>query len=168
MTIRDFLDLFVDDALVQITVYDMSEADNIYTCYGNELPDELEDEEIHSIDTPTCIGCITVNIEGEPYNSNTVRISDKLAARKKAIQLAEKYGGHMKRIGDFGYGFETDEATMRAAADELGLTILMDEAGLFSACLEYPDAGEEAQIFADRGGFQHINKCIIGVGFTCL
>ena len=169
MTIRDFLDLFVDDSLVQITVYDMSEADNIHTCYGDELPEELEDEEIESIDTPTEVGCLTINIEGDT-SDDTVRIRHKLAARKKATELAEWFEGHMKPIGELGYGFETDEATMREAAKELGLNVDCDDGpgNTFTATLDYPDAGDSGYIFATKGGFQHINTCIIGVAFSCL
>lgn len=169
MTIRDFVEMFVDESLVQITVYNMAEGDNIHTCFGDELPDELDEVEIESIDIPTCACHFTVNIDVAPDEDN-VRISDKLEAREKAIELAACYGGEMLPIDNFGYGFETDRETMREAAEELGLEVTVDEEnGLFSAFLNYPDAGDEGQIFADFGGlFQHDDRCYIGVCYRSL
>ena len=96
--------------------------------------------------------------------------TEKLAAKVKAEELAKKYGGVVIELGEFGYGIETDEATMRTAARELALFVEIDEGtgSAFSASEEYPDAGEEGQIFADRGGFQSSTGCIIGVSYTCL
>ena len=96
--------------------------------------------------------------------------AEKQAAKAKAEELAKRYAGEVIELGEFGYGVETDEETMRTAARELGLFVEMDEGtgNAFSASTEYPDAGEEGQIFADRGGFQSSTGCIIGVSYTCL
>lgn len=94
----------------------------------------------------------------------------KMNAEKKAKELAEIYGGKVEEYGEYGYVIEVDENTMRKVAVELDLEILVDDGpgNCFSAQTEYPEAGDEGVIFADLGGFQHEDRCLIGVSYSCL
>lgn len=52
MTIRDILDLFVDESCVFVRIYDFRTEQQVFEGYGNDIPEQYEYCEIMSIDNP--------------------------------------------------------------------------------------------------------------------
>lgn len=68
MTIREFIEMFVDPASQEFRVWSNSKEENIFGGLLNECPDEIADEiitSIDNIDTETMIETkiMTVNVE---------------------------------------------------------------------------------------------------------
>ena len=65
ITVRDFLDLFVDDNM-ELRIYDLNDdvCDVVYSGYRDDMPDEYEDMMVSSVDNPNKFEYIlTVNID---------------------------------------------------------------------------------------------------------
>ena len=65
MTIREFIEMFVDPDSQEFRVWSDSKEENIFSGFLEDCPDEIADEIITSIDTATMIETkvMTVNVE---------------------------------------------------------------------------------------------------------
>lgn len=64
LTIYDFMEMFVDKSDIFVRIYDISgDADVIFEGYGNDIPENLEDYEISSLDNPDGTGIVGINVD---------------------------------------------------------------------------------------------------------
>lgn len=65
MTIRELMELFIDENEQEFTIYDCNVERNVFTGYLSELPSKYENVEISSIDNlngPEQNGILTINV----------------------------------------------------------------------------------------------------------
>ena len=62
MSVYEFCNMCTDSGMLYVEIWDNEEATIIYQGPCDELPMELEDEEISSFDVPTRVDWITLNI----------------------------------------------------------------------------------------------------------
>ena len=72
MTIRDILDLFVDESCVLVRVYDFfgnggGTGEQVFEGYGNDVPEQYEYCDVVSIDNLEKDGIICFNIDTTEY-----------------------------------------------------------------------------------------------------
>ena len=65
MTIRDILDLFIDESCVFVRIYDLRLGEQVFEGYGRDVPEQYEYCEISTIDNPE------KNEEGICFNIET-------------------------------------------------------------------------------------------------
>lgn len=65
MTIRQYLDLFVDDSRLKVIIFNLNEGNDVFEGYGDEIPYDLEDKDVVSLDITSFPGGIAINIESE-------------------------------------------------------------------------------------------------------
>lgn len=64
MTIRDILDLFVDESCVLVRVYDFKgTGEQVFEGYGSDIPEQYEYCDVVSIDNPEKDAVICFNID---------------------------------------------------------------------------------------------------------
>ena len=64
LTIYDFMEMFVDKSDIFVRIYDISvDADVIFEGYGNDIPENLENYEISSLDNPDGTGIVGINVD---------------------------------------------------------------------------------------------------------
>ena len=63
MTIRDILDLFVDESCVLVRVYDLEKDEQVFEGYGSDIPEQYEYCDVVSIDNPEKDAVICFNID---------------------------------------------------------------------------------------------------------
>lgn len=61
MSIYDFMDYCVDAGMCHVVIYSFEKEDNVWSGYGDEIPEEYGDETEFSFDVPSD-GSITFNI----------------------------------------------------------------------------------------------------------
>lgn len=62
MTVYDFYNMCVDSGMLNVEIWDNDESAIIYSGPCEELPMDIEDEEVSSFDIPTRVDWITLNI----------------------------------------------------------------------------------------------------------
>ena len=63
-TVYDFLDMFADPDMQEVAIFDLTKGEEIYRGTRDEMPTELENLEIMSIDTlHEATKVITLNVE---------------------------------------------------------------------------------------------------------
>lgn len=63
-TVYDFLDLFADPDMQEVAIFDLTKGEEIYRGTRDEMPSELEELEIMSIDTlHEAAKVLTLNVE---------------------------------------------------------------------------------------------------------
>lgn len=63
-TVYDFLDLFADPDMQEVAIFDLNKGEEIYRGTRDEMPGELENLEIMSIDTlHEATKVLTLNVE---------------------------------------------------------------------------------------------------------
>ena len=63
-TVYDFLDLFADPDMQEVAIFDLTKGEEIYRGTRDEMPTELENLEIMSIDTlHEATKVLTLNVE---------------------------------------------------------------------------------------------------------
>ena len=63
-TVYDFLDMFADPDMQEVAIFDLNKGEEIYRGTRDEMPGELENLEIMSIDTlHEATKVITLNVE---------------------------------------------------------------------------------------------------------
>ena len=63
-TVYDFLDMFADPDMQEVAIFDLNKGEEIYRGTRDELPGELENLEIMSIDTlHEATKVLTLNVE---------------------------------------------------------------------------------------------------------
>ena len=65
MTIRQYLDLFVDDSRLKVIIFNLNEGNDVFEGYGDEIPYDLEDKDVVSLDITSFPGGIAITIESE-------------------------------------------------------------------------------------------------------
>ena len=64
MTVYDFLDMFADPDMQEVAIFDLNASKEIYRGTRDEMPDELQNLEIMSIDTlHEATKVLTLNVE---------------------------------------------------------------------------------------------------------
>ena len=64
MTVYDFLDMFADPDMQEVAIFDLNSSKEIYRGTRDEMPDELQNLEIMSIDTlHEATKVLTLNVE---------------------------------------------------------------------------------------------------------
>lgn len=62
-TVNDFLDMFTEPDMQEVAIFDLSASKEIYRGTRDEMPDELQELEICSIDNLDGSKVITLNVE---------------------------------------------------------------------------------------------------------
>ena len=62
-TVNDFLDMFTEPDMQEVAIFDLSASKEIYRGTRDEMPDELQELEICSIDNLDGSKVITINVE---------------------------------------------------------------------------------------------------------
>ena len=63
MTVYDLLDMFTDADMQEVAIFDLSASKEIYRGTRDEMPNELQDLEICSIDNLDGSNVLTLNVE---------------------------------------------------------------------------------------------------------
>jgi hypothetical protein len=63
-TVYDFLDMFADPDMQEVAIFDLTKGEEIYRGTRDEMPNDLQDMEIMSIDTlHEATKVLTLNVE---------------------------------------------------------------------------------------------------------
>ena len=62
-TVYDFLDLFADPDMQEVAIFDLNKGEEIYRGTRDEMPSDVQDMEIMSVDNLEGSKVITLNVE---------------------------------------------------------------------------------------------------------
>ena len=62
-TIYDFLDMFADPDMQEVAIFDLNDSKEIYSGTRDEMPSEVQDMEIMSVDCLDGSKVLTLNVE---------------------------------------------------------------------------------------------------------
>lgn len=62
-TVYDFLDLFADPDMQEVAIFDLNDSKEIYRGTRDEMPSEVQDMEIMSVDCLDGSKVLTLNVE---------------------------------------------------------------------------------------------------------
>lgn len=63
-TVYDFLDMFADPDMQEVAIFDLNKGEEIYRGTRDEMPSEVQDMEIMSVDCLDGSKVLTLNVEG--------------------------------------------------------------------------------------------------------
>lgn len=102
--------------------------------------------------------------------------ADQQKAHELTKKIAKEFGGKkVEKLGNFGYVFESDYATVKKVVKKYGLEENFDgysenenENEGFDYGVDTKLSDREGQIFCNQGGFQNDDRILIGVSFNDL
>lgn len=62
-TVYDFLDMFADPDMQEVAIFDLNKGEEIYRGTRDEMPSEMQDMEIMSVDCLDGSKVLTLNVE---------------------------------------------------------------------------------------------------------
>lgn len=62
-TVYDFLDMFADPDMQEVAIFDLNKGEEIYRGTRDEMPSEMQDTEIMSVDCLDGSKVLTLNVE---------------------------------------------------------------------------------------------------------
>ena len=116
----------------------------------------------------------TEKYEDDEYGDFTA--ADQQKAHELTKKIAKEFGGKkVEKLGNFGYAFESDYATVKKVVEKYGLEENFDEhnedesknAG-FDDGVDTELSDRDGQIFCTQGGLQNDDRILIGVSFNDL
>lgn len=112
--------------------------------------------------------------EDDEYGDFTA--ADQQKAHEITKKIAKEFGGKkVEKLGNYGYAFESDYATVKKVVKKYDLEEIFDEHsedknkdGGFDYSVDTELSDRDGQIFCTQGGFQNDDRILIGVSFNDL